>query len=486
MFEQYLMQLRQHMEVREVLIAIKQLINDEKSLITLKNTAGYSVDIFEELLGHEDAKVRKNAALILGMINEPECVPALIKAYEEENTLFVKSSYLTAITAYDFTPYRDRLKERMTELESANHSPDNIKHIAKELKILHNIFIDEKSHSRHVFAGLRKNTRVILTCRKETSDKLADIMSECRNISDIRKIFCGISCVTRNIDELSRIRIYRDIVFPVNGMRTMEKSEIPSNIVEGDLVSFLKEVHNTDNEPFYFRISAKSIDVADMAARIEALSGGRLVNSVSDYEVEIRLIASAEGKFAALVKLFTIIDNRFSYRINHIAASIHPVNAATVMELSKDYLKRNAQILDPFCGVGTMLIERNKAVPAKYIYGTDIYGRAIESARENAFAAGMNINFINRNYFDFRHEYPFDEIISNMPAFDSREEADVFYGRFFKKTKEILKKQGVMIIYSGEKNLIKKHLRLNSNFKLFREFTMNEKEENYIFIIGRN
>ena len=74
------------------------------------------------------------------------------------------------------------------------------------------------------------------------------------------------------------------------------------------------------------------------------------------------------------------------------------------MELSKDYLKENAQIIDPFCGVGTMLIERNKKVPAREIYGTDIFGEAIVYARENTELAGAKVNYIHSDFFDFKHD----------------------------------------------------------------------------------
>ncbi len=61
-----------------------------------------------------------------------------------------------------------------------------------------------------------------------------------------------------------------------------------------------------------------------------------------------------------------------------------------LVALAEPYLKENAQILDPFCGVGTMLIERDIRVPAREKYGIDIFGEAIRGARENASYAGEN------------------------------------------------------------------------------------------------
>ena len=68
------------------------------------------------------------------------------------------------------------------------------------------------------------------------------------------------------------------------------------------------------------------------------------------------------------------------------------------MEIAKPYLKEDAQIMDPFCGVGTMLVERDRKVPAREVYGTDIFGDAIEMARVNTELAGRKFNYIHRDF----------------------------------------------------------------------------------------
>ena len=139
--------------------------------------------------------------------------------------------------------------------------------------------------------------------------------------------------------------------------------------------------------------------------------------------------------------------------------SIHPATAAMLMYLAKPYLKENAQILDPCCGVGTMLIERDILVPAREKYGIDIFGDAIDMARENAALAGEKINFIHRDYFDFKHDYKFDEIVTNMPVKGkkAKEDMDAFYARFFEKSKSLLAEDGIIIMYSNEVGFVKKH-----------------------------
>ena len=49
-------------------------------------------------------------------------------------------------------------------------------------------------------------------------------------------------------------------------------------------------------------------------ASLEEKSQGKLINSTSDYEVELRLVENKDGKFNVMVKLYTMEDHRFDYR----------------------------------------------------------------------------------------------------------------------------------------------------------------------------
>lgn len=157
-----------------------------------------------------------------------------------------------------------------------------------------------------------------------------------------------------------------------------------------------------------------------------------------------------------------------------------------MMELAAPYLKEGAQVMDPFCGVGTMLIERDIRVPAGDMYGTDTFGEAIEKARENASLAGEEIHYIHRDFFDFHHDYLFDEIVTNMPVRGkmTKEELDRLYARFFDKATEILKKNAVIVMYTQETGFVKKQLRLHREYMLQQEYCMQEKTGFSLLIIG--
>ena len=80
---------------RETLSKLRGLIKEESVLDELKDSVNDGSKI-AALLQHEDAKTRKNAALLLGDLQLQNTVGALKEAYEKEQTLFVKSAYLTA------------------------------------------------------------------------------------------------------------------------------------------------------------------------------------------------------------------------------------------------------------------------------------------------------------------------------------------------------------------------------------------------------
>jgi 23S rRNA G2445 N2-methylase RlmL len=302
--------------------------------------------------------------------------------------------------------------------------------------------------------------------------------------------------VTQSPEDIWKVRSFREALFPIHTSPELlppDPAGAAKALMEAGLPELLQSLHR-ENDPFYFRIECKSkmtLEARSAFARkladtIEQWSGGSLINSTSDYEIEIRLIENREGRFFPCIKCASFADHRFDYRKNAISASIHPSSAALLMELAAPYLKENAQIIDPFCGVGTMLIERNLLVPAREMYATDIFGEAVEKGRENAALAGAKINFIHRDFFDFKHDYLFDEIVTNMPlrGKKTREEMDALYGDFFQKVLEITGQEATVVMYTNEIGFVKKQLRLRKQFVLLQETCIQSKTGFYLLVIG--
>lgn len=489
--EKILKELIEKENIRANLSTLRQLMKqDEKKQQFIQLIKGQE-DLIIGFLDNEDAKTRKNAALLLGDIACQKAKDTLYEAYLKETTLFVKASYLQALGELDVEDKLPELKQCLTELQETELTTENKKHIEEEIRALRKIVIRFEGINHHT-ADIKDKKVTVLLLTNRTQRETIRRTVEC-GAATVHPL--GVQVETEDLESLIKLRTFRDMVFPLKkaGLLAADPIEAAKGIWQSDILGLLDSLHK-EKGGYYFRIELKnamgleerSNFTRKMAAELESLSKGQLINSTSDYEVEIRLIANKEGELFPCLKLSSIKKKRFTYRKNAIAASIHPSTAALIMELAKDYLKEDAQIIDPFCGVGTMLIERNKKVPAREMYGIDIFGDAIIFARENAELAGNRINFIHRDFRDFKHDYLFDEIVTNMPVRGkkTKQEMDAFYGEFFEKAKTILTKDAVIIMYTNEIGFVKKQLRLQKNFYLLQETCMQPKNDFYLLIMG--
>lgn len=444
------------------------------------------------LLDEEDAKTRRNAALLIGDLAWDEAVDKLFEAYEKETMLFVRSSYLDALFSLEAEKLVDKLHGRMNTILNTELTAETRKHAEEELRALRKLLIKYQGITRHNFSEDGKNHDVVLITNRNHREIIRRQVEENGEKAKLHPL--GVLVNTSSIKALFKIRTFREMVFPIHtdGLISDNPEDAAQALWKADIYDILTSLHKEEG-PFYYRIDCKgnmeleerSRFTKKLSAALDHLSGGRMVNSAGDYEVELRLVANKEGKFFACLKLSTVEDHRFDYRKNSISASIHPSTAALMMTIAQPFLKEEAQIMDPFCGVGTMMIERDKCVPAREMYGTDIYGEAIVKARENAMLAGKNINFIHRDFFDFKHDYKFDEIVTNMPirGKKTKEELDRLYSNFFDKVADIFMGKGTIVMYTNEMGLVKKQLRLKKGFRILQETCMQTKSSFFLLII---
>ena len=128
MIEKYYEALQKRENLRENLVGLRAQIKDEaakEQFVSMIGDGGLLLELLEE----EDPKVRKNVAMILGELEWMGAADALVTAYEREQTLFVKSTYLKALAYLDITAYQERFKTRMEELLSYTPAAEEKKHI---------------------------------------------------------------------------------------------------------------------------------------------------------------------------------------------------------------------------------------------------------------------------------------------------------------------------------------------------------------------
>ena len=505
--KQLILNIEKNENVRQSLSSLRSMIKDEEEKENLYSAMTEQPQLFLSALSLEDAKTRKNAALLIGDMGEllatsqipsdkelcDTFVKELYKAYETETTLFVKSSYLEALKEYNYTSLLPQLKETLNTLSSMELAEDNRKHVAEEIHVLTDMIVAKEGIKKHRFTGFHEENECIFLTNRLHKDLVEGQMAALTD-TPFKPFPAGVRLVTRQLGDLLPIRTYQELLFLVPGMATLpaDPIEAAAKVANSSLPEFLTKRHDKAN-PFYFRVEVKSKMPLDkksqfihrFAAEIERVSNRQLINSATNYELELRLIANKTGSYNTLVKLFTIKDDRFSYRKEFQASSMKPVNAALLVALAKPYMVENARVLDPFCGVGTLLIERQKEIKADTSYGLDISEEALEKAKSNTEEAGQLIHYIHRDFQSFTHEYHFDEIFTDMPfamGNTSKEEIYQLYKDFFAHAKTLLSKTGTIIVYSRNPEYCIRFAK-DLGYRIVKELVISEKEDARLFII---
>lgn len=483
------------LEVRQGLSALRKEMKAEEVREELIEYLEDDITIVK-FLKSTDGKIRKNTALFLGDLAIPETLDDLFQAYQKESTMFVRSAYLTALAEFDYRKYLPELKSRLEELEQIQLTPENRKHITEEMHHITELIMMLEGAKHHEFRGNRLMSDLMVLGNREQMAVLKNQIIE-EDIASEKDIFfmrAGLRFQTDQVGELRKVRTYQEILFLVKGMLSCEMNpkDGAETIISSDLLEFMKQRHK-GKVPFYFRIEIKSKRdlkwksnfTKKLAAGIEEGTNRQLINSTSHYEFEIRLIENAKGRMNMMVKLYTMHDHRFEYRKGAVATSMKPVNAALLVELAKPYMIEDAQVLDPFCGVGTLLLERQKIIKGNTSYGIDEMAEAIEKAKLNTEEAGQIIHYINKDFFEFTHEYLFDEVFTDMPfamGNTTQEDIRVIYEKFFKRIRHYIKEDATLILYVRNPELLER-LAKKYQFEIKEEFLVDEKNQGKLYIL---
>lgn len=487
-------QIQNGQEVRQTLSKTRQAIKDKGELRKLSLLVQGEEEVLVKLLESEDAKTRKNAALLMGDLGNQLFLTPLWNAYQKEQQRFIKSSYLSAISSLDYREYLDAVKEQLSSLQNETVTAENQKHLMEEMRELSSLIVRLEGAATHMFSGWDENYDIFLLTNRNFQELTSNELLALEPKAKTKLMGAGVVANVPNLRWLREIRTYQELLFVVRGMETceMEPDQIAKTVVNSPLMAFLAKSHE-GNPPFYFRLEMKSkrdlgqksVFLKKLSSKIETLSDRKLINTTDNYEFELRLIENKLGNCNIMIKLYTLKDQRFTYRKEVIPTSIKPVNAALTAALAKEYMKEDGQVLDPFCGVGTMLIERHKAVRANTSYGIDLQEDAISKARKNAETAKQVIHFINRDFFQFKHDYLFDEVITNMPFQIGRfteDEVYEIYERFFQTIPRLLNEGAVLILYTHNQEDVVR-LTFRTQFSILKDYEISKREGTHVMIL---
>ena len=203
--ETILKELVEKQNIRTNLSSLRQLIKDEEQKKVLLDIVKNQEALFISFLQSDDAKTRKNAALLFGDLAYQNALEALYEGYVSETTLFVKASYLQAMAELDVEDKLPVLKEVLNQLLEKEPEPENKKHVDEEIRALRKIMIQVEGISRHTPDIKGKKVKVLLFTNRTQRETIR------------RTIDCGEASVhpfgglveTEELENLMQLRTYR-------------------------------------------------------------------------------------------------------------------------------------------------------------------------------------------------------------------------------------------------------------------------------------
>lgn len=268
--------------VRQNLSSLRQEIKDENALAeALKLLAGED-ELLVSFMGAEDAKTRKNAALLIGDLHMSQLSDEVFKAYEAEQMRFVKGSYLAALSQLDCKELLPQLMERAKELEHMTVTAENRKHIEEELNEINKILIK--------YNGIKHHTPVLEGVKAElllmTNRLHREVVRRQIPVKDTKLHPLGVLVKTDNIPLIMQVRTFRKMYFTIHAASLLPKDaqEAAGLLAESDMYDILRRMHR-EGGPFYYRIesTADAAYQSRLAKAIDMHFAGRMINSPFDF-----------------------------------------------------------------------------------------------------------------------------------------------------------------------------------------------------------
>lgn len=390
------------------------------------------------LLSVEDDKARKTAVVLIGLCAPGECAERLSQALKNERIRFVRPSIILALgNTPDPAKY---LKDYVIE-------PGEEKHVREEAEALKKAL--SKGLKPELPPELDLPEKCALTSINRNALRLELSAKDCKftNSGDIRGAF------EVKTKEMTGLRCYSDALYYIGEIGSYKLAAEALDSIGLNKLGYRIEAG-------YYSQEKREGIIREIS---EGLSEYGYIDNPSAYSFEIRVI----GK-----KLYAVFrDKRFEYRKQSIAASINPVAAASIMRICLPCMKEEASVLDPFCGSGTMLIERGYIKKTSSLVGVDISNIAIKAACENRKASGLKIALIKGDILGYGGA-KYDEIISNMPfgiRVSGHNSNIRLYKAFADKLESLLKEGGAAFLFTQEKKLLRETIRNNKCFSIIKE-----------------
>ena len=144
--------------------------------------------------------------------------------HTREQTLFVRSAYLTALSGMEVSPYLEALKEHRGCTFGAGDSENEKKHVNEELRELERIITAAEGITRHTFVGFTEPQDFLLaTNREQRSVTLEEVKAVSASVRRSEKLHpLGVLVHAKDVRPFASIRTYRELLFGAHGQPVPE------------------------------------------------------------------------------------------------------------------------------------------------------------------------------------------------------------------------------------------------------------------------
>lgn len=328
----------------DLIRGIKNNENIRESLIELKNDIHVAQKIKSdlelkdkliELLTHEDPKVRKNSASLLGYYSN--VFDVLFHAYLQEKTEYVKEAYLKGMSMQDCHEHIHELKYIQHQL--LNSEDKETKHVQAQLKRLHPLLLKNQPHKKKVLKLSHEPVDVVLTSLPYYQFVIFESVLHLK----YKPVNQGVLVRTTSLYDIVNIRSYKDLLIPLSGASSMniDLEDIVAGMKRCHLIELLDRLYG-DAFPFYYRIVDGLREknpqlIKKISEKVFELYPHQLLNATESYDIEIVFKEVRKGKVNAYLSLPDFKGTRFQYRKETIPTAMQPYVAATLVQLAKPY-----------------------------------------------------------------------------------------------------------------------------------------------------
>lgn len=445
--------------------AIKTLSKKEKIARFLQKNETFNDFITQNALS-QDEKIRKFTYVTAGNVINERCLAVLQEASQTESIYYCFPSIMLSLANHkDFSNIT--LLFRRCEKAFLNGSvPEKLFRETSETYEL----IFPKTTYPCVCPEIKKEDKILLSSQKSYYDLMIKSLLGKVEKDKLGVILTNLS--TADFEKISTRKDYYELFFYYG------KNDVADEqFLSGGIEYFKDIIRRSSNKPTGYRIDVKCEpkSKAKILSTVKKLTAREtlLVNKPSDYS--FTFCVCGDGKrlpYYILIRPDFLINDRFTYRKNCLPASINPTTANIIAKIAEHFNPSPKKVCDCFCGTATMLIERAFYSPNSRFFASDINPKAIDMARENCALAKIEADFSVKDVSRLTGNY--DEIISNLPyglRVGSHENNYEIYSSLCKKCKRLLSENGYAFLYTADKSLLKKHIRLN-NLTLVKEIPM--------------